>query len=56
MTKTFRVYFAETAQHTQILQCEETLKYVRQLKRDEGTYLASTRADYLALILFRTEH
>ncbi len=47
--QTIRVYFAEQAR-TATLDAGQTVReYVRHLKRDGDTYLASTRQDYLAL-------
>jgi len=46
---TLRVYYAEQARSAYVLRTATTLDYVRHLKCDGGTYLASTRADYLAL-------
>lgn len=46
---THRVYFAEQARFAYIDRGPEIDTYVRQLKCDNGTYLATTRADYLAL-------
>lgn len=47
--KTIRVYFAETGRFANVRWNEETSRYVRQLVRDEGVYMASIRADYEAL-------
>jgi hypothetical protein len=49
MLNTIRVYFAEQARYAYIIRGTHTDDYIRQLKWDNGTYLASTRADYLAL-------
>jgi hypothetical protein len=46
---TFKVYFAEQARHAYIVRGEFTNNYIRQLKCDNGTHLATTRADYISL-------
>lgn len=47
--QTTRVYFSESAATLTIELTEETRKYLRQLAKVDGVYMASTRNDYLAL-------
>lgn len=44
-----RVYFAETARYALIAWNDETRVRLGELVQRDGVYLASTRADYLAL-------
>jgi hypothetical protein len=46
---TVRVFFAHQARIADIEIGPRVRKYLNQLKRVDGVYLAATRADYLAL-------
>lgn len=50
MNETIRVYFAEIARFASVVLDHRTKGALDVLKRDQnGIYIASTRADYLAL-------
>jgi hypothetical protein len=52
VSERLRVYFAEAARTENVEATAEVRAYVRQLSKVEGVYMASTRADWLALCRF----